>query len=643
MLRKKHRVLFLIGSIWICGIIYFIAKDGSEKEDEEEIRYHRLVMPAEIEDDEIIPPKKEIATPTMKHPPNDVNLHIEPIDPNRKLPELNKEFGKGNHGVNMDIKKPEPKKPEGEKGNPAWLYDDPDDIPWQEFEESVYISKNPLQPGEDNYSRNKFNQEASDRTKANRDVPDTRNGLCKRQGYSGDLPTTSVIITFHNEARSALLRTVVSVFRKSPSHLITEIILVDDFSSDPSDGVDLARMKKVKLIRNHQREGLMRSRVKGADAAQAPVLTFLDSHCECNSHWLEPLLYEIKQDKRRVVSPIIDVINMDTFEYIGASADLKGGFDWNLVFKWDYMTAEERNKRINNPIEPIRTPMIAGGLFAIEKSWFDELGKYDMAMDVWGGENLEISFRVWQCHGTLEIIPCSRVGHVFRKQHPYSFPGGSGNVFAKNTRRAAEVWMDDYKEFYYAAVPSAKVVNFGDITERLALKKRLQCKPFSWYLQNVYPELKQTLDQLGGEVNDNDIEIRQTRVPKKDDQAFGSILQGVMCIDTMGNFADGILGLFQCHNSGGNQEFTMTSNGNIRHLDLCLTLSNEDPGAVIKLYQCTPDNALQLWDRVEDSSMLRSKYYSVCIDSGDVQRKGLVANSCDHLSPSQKWRFSVSS
>ncbi|VVC91583.1 unnamed protein product, partial [Leptidea sinapis] len=462
----------------------------------------------------------------------------------------------------------------------------------------------------DPYVRNRFNQAASDALPSNRAIPDTRNAMCRLKKYGEDLPQTSVIITFHNEARSTLLRTIVSVLNRSPEHLIKEIILVDDFSDNPDDGASLRAIRKVQVIRNTKREGLMRSRVRGADAATAPVLTFLDSHVECNVHWLEPLLQRIKEEPTRVVCPVIDVISMDTFQYIGASADLRGGFDWNLVFKWEYLSHSERSARLSDPTQVIRTPMIAGGLFSMDRAYFNKLGKYDMKMDVWGGENLEISFRVWQCGGSLEIVPCSRVGHVFRKRHPYTFPGGSGAVFARNTRRAAEVWMDDYKELYYRSQPLAKQVEFGDISERKALREKLHCKPFKWYLEHVYPELQVPVHSGG----------------------YHTIRQGDRCLDTMGHLVDGTLGLYPCHNTGGNQEWLFDS-GLIRHHTLCISISSNDRVTLI-LSPCDPSDEAQQWEM--KNFVIKHAHLHACINS---DKPTLYLDKCDRNKLSQVFMY----
>ncbi|KAI7815551.1 N-acetylgalactosaminyltransferase [Rhyzopertha dominica] len=479
------------------------------------------------------------------------------------------------------------------------------------------------------FKENGFNAALSDQIALDRAVPDIRHKGCKSKKYLKGLGTVSVIVPFHNEHWTTLLRTVYSVLNRSPPNLLKEIILVDDYSSKsfskkPLDDYIKANLTKTKVIHLPERSGLIRARLAGAKIATADVLVFLDSHTEANYNWLPPLLEPIAQDYRTCVCPFIDVIQYETFEYRAQDEGARGAFDWEFFYKRLPLLPSD----LEHPTEPFKSPVMAGGLFAISTKFFWELEGYDEGLDIWGGEQYELSFKIWQCGGQMVDAPCSRVGHIYRKYAPFPNPG-RGDFVGKNYRRVAEVWMDEYAEYLYKRRPHYRNIDPGDLTKQKALRKRLNCKPFKWFIETVAFDLPLKYPPI--EPGDFGVgDIRNIAAPE-------------LCVDSEHKQKDEVIGLKECikdTKKSGEQNFSLTWHKDLRPKGrtVCWDVSDPNDKADIVLYPCHGMKGNQYWRYDVEKQWFIHGGNPRCLDCDPGSRK-LYVTSCDEDSKTQRWRF----
>eukprot|EP00920_Eleutheroschizon_duboscqi_P019418 GHVT01045980.1.p1 GENE.GHVT01045980.1~~GHVT01045980.1.p1 ORF type:complete len:744 (+),score=47.18 GHVT01045980.1:700-2931(+) len=293
--------------------------------------------------------------------------------------------------------------------------------------------------------------------------------LMRRPRYvTGD--DIAVVIPARDEDEF-LVKTVRFLYQETPGQILKEIYVVDDGSKKPAATLldhELPRhiRKLVKVIRNDPPEGLIRSRIMGADASTASNIVFLDAHCRPFTGWMPPLLAELKENYRRVAVPMVTNIDRYTWESDNTHG-VKMMFMWNFEFHW----YEDFDRTI---------PVLSGGILAITRRWWEESGKYDDGMLEWGGENLEQALRLWMCGSEILYVNNSKVGHVFRRGQPIHNMDIVPAV-QRNQKRGARVWLDEYFDVFNKIHPQASARVDGDTTKRQQLRRDLQCTKFQWF------------------------------------------------------------------------------------------------------------------------------------------------------------------
>lgn len=324
--------------------------------------------------------------------------------------------------------------------------------------------------------------------------PDTRPEGCSAHvddpdGVDFEDLKVAIIIPYRNEKWEHIRGSLESILYYTPRKYLTEILFVSDGNGPDTIFADKLRAlasKSVSILAFPEPGvGLIEAKMRavGAVPTNASVLVFLEPHIRVNRNWLQPMLRRIRQYPKVLAMPALDYIPPNDFSaYHGSNYGI-WRFEWNLNLVF---TLPSGNRKFT--ADPWLSPATSGGIFAIRKDWWNTLELYDTGMVGWGGDHVEASFKVWMCGGHIEVVPCSRVGHLFREpeHRPYDV---EVNRVVRNYKRMATIWMPDYMKDFYKVKPEARQMDTGDISDQKALHERLKCKNFTWYLKNVDREL----------------------------------------------------------------------------------------------------------------------------------------------------------
>lgn len=210
----------------------------------------------------------------------------------------------------------------------------------------------------------------------------------------------SVVIISRNEGEE--LAATVENLRQTLPLSRRELIVVDDGSIDGSDRF-LENASDVLLLRS-EHLGVAKARNFGASHATGDIVLFADAHVRAPEQWYEPIIEALRDPTVGAAAP--GVFSLTEPKRRGFGLDLIGA---ELHARWRHCQGSV----------PYPVPVLPGAFLAMRRGVFEATGGFDPGLRQLGGNDNELSCRLWLLGYQLLVVPNVEVGHLFRTTTPY--------------------------------------------------------------------------------------------------------------------------------------------------------------------------------------------------------------------------------
>jgi len=249
---------------------------------------------------------------------------------------------------------------------------------------------------------------------------------------SGREPLVSIVIPVFNKFE--LTYNCVKSIVEHGAQVPIEIIVVDDCSRDETMFAAFAFGPGIRLIRNPENSGFIRSCNRGFEAARGEYVVFLNNDTEVKARWLDELYETMQRD------PKIGVVGSKLL-FADGSLQECGGIIWRLGDGWNFGRGQA-------PDDPRYCYMrdadyVSGAALMIKAKLFTELGKFDEHFLPMYYEDTDLCFRVRQHGHRVVVQPASEIIHFEGASGGTSVTGTGMKRFQSiNHRKFFERWKD---------------------------------------------------------------------------------------------------------------------------------------------------------------------------------------------------------